>query len=184
MTQSHETPAEGTVAAGPPACESERCDHPAVATAHWPWGESKRVCAKHQGLAQQTAENIGRSVSFAPIALPGDPPLTRPERVRLKAEIYTLEEEQKDLKQRGLNLYNENVALTRQLQAQSVTLNETKLQLRDARGDLAAAQELLEERGVQLGNATDELERLRTLAKFADTNPPGAEELHRVGLNG
>lgn len=182
--------AAGTVAAGPPQCEhvdktsAQRCAEPAVVTALWPWGEAQKVCPRHQGLAQQTAENIGRTVSFAPLALPGEPPLERSERARLKGEVYAAEAEIAELKQRGLNLYQENVALTRQLQSQSVTLNETKLQLQDARGDLTAAQELLEERGAQLATAVNELERLRTLVKFADTNATNPEALHRVGLSG
>lgn len=182
--------AAGTVAAGPPQCEhvdktsGQRCAEPAVVTALWPWGEAQKVCARHQGLAQQTAENLGRSVSFAPIALPGEPPLERSERARLKGEVYAAEAEISELKQRGLNLYNENVALTRQVQSLSTTLNEAKLQVRDAQGDLRAAQELLEERGAELANAVQELERLRTLARFSDTNPPNPEDLHRVGLSG
>lgn len=171
----------GTVAAGPPSCS--KCEAPAVATAHWPWGESYAVCAKHQGLAQQVAENIGRSVSFAPIALPAEEPLTRSERARLAGEIYAANAEIGDLKQRGLNLYNENVALTKQLQAQSTTLREAQLQLKDAQGDLRAANELLEERGAELATINDEVLRLRTLTKFAAPVKEG-EDLHRVGLSG
>lgn len=176
-----EKAAEGTVAAGPPKCKE--CEAPAVATVHWPWGESYPVCAKHQGLAQQTAENIGRTCSFAPIALPGEAPLTRSERAKLKGEVYAAEMEIADLKQRGLNLYNENVALTRQLQALTVTHNETKAQLTEARGEAQAATELLEERSAELQNTTDEVLRLRTLTKFSEPAKV-PEELSRVGLGG
>jgi regulator of replication initiation timing len=171
----------GTVAAGPPQCS--KCDAPATSNVHWPWGETYPVCAMHQGLAQQTGENIGRSCSFSPIAIAAEEPLTRSERARLKGEVYAAEAEIADLKQRGLNLYNENVALTRQLQSQSTTLREAQLQLKDAKGDLLAAHELLEERGAEVANITDEVLRLRTLTKFSEPVKT-EEELHRVGLGG
>lgn len=173
--------AEGTVAAGPPKCK--QCESPAVAMVHWPWGESYPVCATHQGLAQQTAENIGRTCSFAPIAVAAEAPLTRTERAKLKAEVYAAEMEIEDLKQRGLNLYQENVALTRQLQSLTVTHNETKAQLSESRDEAQAATELLEERSAELQTVTDEVLRLRTLTKFSEPAKV-PEELSRVGLGG
>lgn len=172
----------GTVAADPPKCKHFP-DEPAVAMVIWPWGETYPVSAKGQALSAQTAENIGRSCSFSPLAVVAEPPLERSERARLKGEVYAAEAEIADLKQRGLNLYNENVALTRQLQALTVTHNETKAQLNDARGDAKAAAELLEERSAELQDVTDEVLRLRTLTKFSEPAKT-PEELHRVGLGG
>lgn len=171
----------GTVGADPPRCKLFP-EELAVAMVVWPWGETYPVSARGQALASQTAENIDRSCSFSPIAAP-EAPLTRSERARLKGEVYAAEMEIADLKQRGLNLYNENVALTRQLQSLTVSHNEAKAQLTEARGEAQAATELLEERSAELQNVTDEVIRLRTLTKF--TEPAKTmEEFHRVGLGG
>jgi chromosome segregation ATPase len=150
-----------------------------VALAVWDWNESYPVCATHQALAKQTAENLQRTVSFSTIAQP-EQPLTRSERAKLKGEVYALEMEVVDLKARGVNLYNENTALTRQVQSRTVRLQETEAQLKDAQQLVEQLQAKLEERDAEHGNLVDEVSRLRTLSKFTETN----EDRHRVGLEG
>jgi chromosome segregation ATPase len=141
------------------------------------------VCPEHQALANQTAENLGRRVSFAPLPQ-YEQPMQRSERAKLKGEVYAAEAEIVDLKARGLNLYNENTALTRQLQARTARLQETELQLRDKQAECELLQEALDKRDAEAGDANDELQRLRTLAKLLPPEAAESAERHTVGLNG
>lgn len=163
-----EAPALTTVADGPPKCDE--CDAPALFAYAFPWGEGGKVCATHAALKQQTAENLGRTVTMAALPPPQNQPLTRAERVALKAEVYALEEEAKDLKARGLALYQENERLTIQLQALHVRHQETDARLRDATATLDDFSRRLEERDAEHGALVDEVQRLRTITKFA--TPP------------
>jgi hypothetical protein len=154
-----------TVADGPAKCDE--CDAPALFAYAWPWGEGGKVCAKHAALKQQTAENLGRSVVLSGLPQPQNQPLTRPERVQLKAEVYALEEEAKDLKARGLALYNENERITQQLQALHVRHQELTARHEDKTAEAEELARRLEESDAQRGELHDEVERLRTITKFA-----------------
>lgn len=157
-------------AEAPQKCDQD-CNESAVFAYTWEWGAKGVCCAKHQFLLQQTAGNLGRSVNFAPIVAAVAPSLTRTERAQLKGEVYALEMEVQDLKARGTLLYQENTALTRQVQASTTRLRETELQLAEAHGELGRLGDKLEARDAEHGDLVDELQRLRTLAKFS-AEPP------------
>ncbi len=161
-----------TVAEGPPKCDD--CDAPAVFAYAFPWtgpGSSGVCCAAHAVTKQQIADNTGRSVILSALPPPTNQPLTRDERVRLKAEVYALEEETKDLKQRGLDLYNENTRLTSQLHAATARQNATRHQLEERDAQLSATQEKLEHAQAELGELQDEADRLRTLTRLQPAPP-------------
>lgn len=156
-----------TAGEAPQKCDRD-CNEAAVFAYTWEWGEKGACCAKHQFLLQQTAGNLGRSVNFAPIQSSVVVPMGRDERVKLKAEVYALEEEGNDLRARGTLLYNENIALTRQVQALSTRLRETDALLTEERAELVELRAKLEERDAEHGSLVDEVQRLRTLAKFSE----------------
>jgi hypothetical protein len=164
--------------AGVPVCDRD-CTKPAVFSYAWSWGETGVCCAEHQFLMQQTATQIERTIQFSALLPTGPAPLDRPERIRLKSEIYALEEETKDLKARGLDMYRLNERLTSQLQAATVRGRETELQLRDASREIERLTCELAKRDNEHGNLTDELDRLRTLASFVDAaTEPSIEHPH------
>src|SRR5262245_18159032 len=113
-------------------CDQPGCQEPAAFAYTWEWGESGTCCTKHQQTMQQTAGNLGRTIMFAPISSEATPPLQREERVRLKAEAFVLEEELAEAKQRGLELYRQNVELTSQVQRLTVREREAQAQRKDA----------------------------------------------------
>src|SRR3569832_599182 len=162
-----------TVADAPAKCD--KCDKPALFAYAFPWGEGGQVCAEHAALAQQTAENLGRSVALSALPTPQNQPLTRPERVALKSEVYALEEEAKDLKARGLALYNEIVRLTQQLQAVTVRLDELRARLADKTAEAEELTRRLEESDAHRAELGDEAARLRTLTKFQAPDPAAVE---------
>lgn len=153
-----------TVADGPPKCDE--CDAPAVFAYSWPWGESGKVCGAHASAKQMTAANLGRELTLAGLPPPQNVPLTRSERAALKGEVYALEMEAADLKQRGLALYNENVRITSQLQATTVRHDELKAQLADKTAEAEELTRRLEESDANRGELLDEVQRLRTLQAF------------------
>lgn len=159
-----------TVADGPARCDE--CDAPAVFAYAWPWGESGKVCGLHAATKQQTAGNLGRELTLAALPPPQNLPLTRSERSQLKGEVYALEEEAKDLKQRGLALYDENVRITSQLQAVTVRHDELKLQLRDKTAEAEELTRRLEESDAQRADLLDENQRLKTLQRFQTPQTP------------
>lgn len=174
-----------TVADGPPVCDE--CGAPAVFAFAFPWsgpGSSGKVCAAHAVTKQQIATNTGRECIISALPPPTNLPLTRDERVKLKAETYALEEECKDLKARGLELYNENTRLTQQLHAATARQNATKHQLDERDAQLKQTQEALEHAQAQLGELQDEASRLRTLAKLQpeDLEEPEPASLRSRGL--
>jgi hypothetical protein len=161
----------GTVAQAPGKCDRD-CSQTAVFAYTWEWGEKGVCCAEHQFLLQQTAGNLSRSINFAPIQSSVVVPMGRDERVKLKAEVYALEEESNDLRARGSLLYAENTALTRQVQAATTRLRETETLLTEDRAELVELRARLEERDAEHGSLVDELQRLRTLAKFSEPPRP------------
>lgn len=165
-----------TVADAPPPCSV--CGKPAVAAFTWEWGESGFVCAEHQAVFHsQTAPQIGRSIQFQPLTPAAAPPLTRDERAKLKGEVYALEEECKDLKLRGTDLYNENVKLSQQVQSLTVRGRETAQQLKEAQQRIEELEDEAMRRNNEHGELVDEVTRLRTLEKFLPggaSSPPAA----------
>jgi len=172
-----------TVADGPPRCTT--CGAPATHSVVWPWSTPDKLelaCPTHAMLAQQTAENLNRSVLVTALPAPQNQPLTRPERVALKSEVYALEEEAKDLKERGLALYEENGRLTTQLHALQVRSAETADQLRDARVHVEQLQDALEQSDAKRHEMADEISRLTSLVKFQPADPADDTQPSRRGL--
>lgn len=155
--------------AGVPVCDRDGCGAPATVSYAWSWGETGVCCAAHQFLMQQTAGQIDRTIQFSVLVAAGPPPLDRPERIRLKSEIYALEAELSDVKGRGLDMWRLNERLTLQVQALTVRGRETEAQLRDASREIERLACELAKRDAEHGNICDELDRLRTLAAFSET---------------
>jgi chromosome segregation ATPase len=114
-------------------------------------------------ILQQTANNLGRSITFGVITNGATPPLQREERVKLKAEAFVLAEELSEAKARGLDMYRQNTQLTAQVQSLTVRNREAEAQKKDA----IAARDEMDQRlkALEAENAslTDELGRLRVL---------------------
>lgn len=171
-----------TVADGPPACST--CGAPATHSVVWPWGKHELACPTHAMTAQQTAENLNRSVLVSALPAPQNQPLTRGERVQLKAEVYALEEEANDLKARGLALYEENTRLTQQVIALQVRSKETSEQLREARASVEQLQAELQKSDAHRGELADEVSRLTSLVKFQPADPADDTQPSHRGLEG
>jgi len=162
-----------TAADAPPPCDQPGCTEPSVFSYTWEWGAKGTCCATHQMLLQQSSENLQRRVNFSPLNLAAAP-ITRDERAKLKGEVYALEMECVDLKERGSALFTENTALTRQVQALTVRQRETEAQREDARRELAELGKQLEASQAKQGEMFDELTRLRNIEKFSELNVVGA----------
>lgn len=169
-----------TVAEGPPKCGT--CGAKATHAVVWPWGEHLLACPTHAMLAQQTAENLQRSVLVTALPAPQNEPLTRTERVALKAEVYALEAEAEDLKARGLALYDENTRLTTQVLALQVRSKETAAQLVDARQLVEQLQDALQSSEAQRGELADEVSRLTSLVRFQPAEPTDDTQPSHRGL--
>lgn len=157
--------------------DGKTCGEPAKFSYAWDWGETGVCCAKHQTLQVQQQQNLGgRVFTFHALQPTGPVPMTRDERSRLKGEVYALEEEVKELKVRGLDLYNENVKLAAQVQSLTVRNRELVAQSKDAAGDLEKAHVALAQKEAEHGDMADELTRLRTLSKFSAQSTPAKYE--------
>ncbi len=82
-------------------------EQPAVFSYQWDWGESGVCCAEGQFLLNQKAGQLGRHIAFAPLHAPTEQPLVRSERAALKGQVYALEEEVRELQERGQKMYSE-----------------------------------------------------------------------------
>jgi hypothetical protein len=164
-----------TAAAAPPTCDDGGCSSGAVFSYTWDWGQHGVCCALHQHLHQQKSETLQRKVNFAPLLPPGPVPLTRDERTKLKAEVYAVEAEIEDHKARCSELYRENTALTRQVQASTTRLRETELQLSEATKVVDELRWKLEKRDAEQATLVDEVTRLRTLSKYPPLQAEAAE---------
>src|SRR5262245_11890217 len=155
------------------------CKEQATHTYVWEWGETGVFCSTHQIVLQQTADNLQRRITFAPISSLATPPLQREERVRLRAEALVLGEELEEAKTRGLDLYRQNTALIAQVQSLTVREREAQAQRKDA--VIAAEKAEVQLHDLQAENATlaDELGRLRVLIDVGSPpqGPGGAFEL-------
>lgn len=147
-------------------CDQPGCDADATHSYTWEWGTSGTCCAKHQFTLQQTAQNIGRSIQFAPISPGATPPLQRDERIKLKAEALVLSEELSEAKARGLDLYRQNGLLTQQVQSLTVRNREADAQLKDALAAATAADARVTKLESENAELSNELSRLRVLVEL------------------
>lgn len=152
-------------------CDQSETPEPATHSYVWEWGASGTCCARQVPILQQTANNLGRAITFGLLTSGATPPLQREERVRLKAEAFTLGEELAEAKARGLEMYRQNTLLTAQVQALTVRNREADAQRKDA----VAARDEMDQRlaALQSENASlsDELGRLRVLVDVSETEP-------------
>jgi chromosome segregation ATPase len=146
-----------------PMCDQKDCNSPATLSYVWAWGENGMCCSMHQGTLQQTATNLERTIQFAPLVAAAAAPLQRDERTRLIANALSLEAELEETKARGVELYNQSTQLTQQVQTLTVRNREADAQLRDQKIGFADMQAELDRKTADLGNAVDELGRLRVL---------------------
>jgi hypothetical protein len=144
-----------------------------VSSYAWEWGAKGVCCSEHQFTLQQTAENLSRKINFAPIQQP-QAKLTRDERTQLIAARMSAEAELEEAKGRGLDLYRENVQLAKQVQSLTVREREQRVQLNQALADAAELREQLNVKDAENAELTQEVGRLRAIAKFIDeeTAPP------------
>lgn len=150
------------------------CKSPAAHSYHWDWGTGGVCCQAHSLLLQQTADNLSRKVSIAPLGAAQPAALTRDERTLLMAAKLSAEAEADEIKARGAELYRQNVELTRQVQTLTVKNREANQLIEAADEELQTLKAKLDETLADLGNVTDELQRMQTLAAFApgsDTQP-------------
>ena len=143
------------------------CDHypdePAIFSYVWDWGETGKCGARRAVELNQIATQTKRGVQLAPLRPGAQAPLERPERAKLKGEVYALEEELKETKQRGLELYRQNGLLAQQVQALSVRNREGDAQLTEARTAAQKAEAERDRFAAEAGELSDEVSRLRIL---------------------
>lgn len=144
-------------------CDHAGCGKPAKFAYTWEWGETGKCCETHQFTLNQTAGNLARTITFQPLVPDGPPPLLRDERTQLLARAISAESEVDDVKARALELYNQNVRLTQQLQSLTVQHREVTEQLSDARAEVEKCAVELVQRRSENGDLHDELSRLRCL---------------------
>jgi len=144
-------------------CDQPGCSEEATHSYTWEWGTSGVCCGKHQFTLQQTAQNIARSIQFAPITPGATPPLQREERVRLKAESLVLAEELSEAKARGLDLYRQNGLLTQQVQALTTRNREADAQIKDLTAVAGPREERVLKLEAENAELSDEVSRLRVL---------------------
>jgi hypothetical protein len=154
-------------------CTVDDCNEPAIAAYRWEWGESGMCCAKHQFLLRQKSTPLNRTIQFVALDPGATPSLSRDERTQFHAKILTLEDELRDAKTRGLDLYQDNTKLGEEARRLSARNRELEAQLRDHRAEL---EETRDERDTHLANLADaqhELGRLQAIMpKTAPTTPP------------
>jgi chromosome segregation ATPase len=152
-------------------CDQSSTPEPATHSYVWEWGASGTCCASQVPILQQTANNLGRSITFGVINSEATPPLQRDERVKLKAEAFVLAEELAEAKGRGLDMYRHNTQLTAQVQSLTLRNREAEAQKKDA---IAAREEMdrrLQALEAENASLNDELGRLRVLVDASATHP-------------
>lgn len=144
-------------------CDEPGCNAVAVVAYRWDWGKQGHVCAEHQAQYSQRQSNLKRTVTFAPIAPAAAPLLTRSERTQLIAAKLSAEAECDEVKARGVELYNQNADLARQLGSLRIRHTECEAQLKDAAVRVAQLEVKLTEREGELAEAVTEIGRLKAL---------------------
>lgn len=135
------------------------CQNEPIISYVWPWGEQGCACATHAPLLQQLEKNTKRKVQVASIT-PGAPtPITRDERTAAAAKRIALEEENAELRARGVELYKANQDLTQQLRTARAQMAVTAEQADKAAFHQSELQgEVLTLRG-ELGKMVEQLQR-------------------------
>lgn len=169
--------ASGSELAGPvQICGADGCSEPALYGYAWEWGETGVCCEKHRFLLQQAARNIKRSINFHPLAPMAPKPMTRDERTKLQAAVLVLQEELKEAKVRGGELYSTNTQLAAEVQRLTVRDREARAQVRDAAVELKAMSEELDRRTAEFGELSAEVQRLRALVPGSESRDAFAED--------
>lgn len=144
-------------------CDEPGCTREATVSYVWPWGATGAVCAHHQIIRKQAADNIKRQIQFVPLNPTAAPPVERAERVQLHAARLAAEDELKEAQGRTSKLYGENQVLVAELQKQQLLRTEAEEKLALLRREF----ERLEDDHIttlrELGTARDEVVRLQTL---------------------
>ena len=154
-----------TSGAAPPIvmCDEPGCTAPAVSAYSWDWGKSGNVCAKHQAHYTQIQSSLKRTCTFSPLAAMAPAPLLRTERTALIAAKLSAEAECDEVKARGVELYNQNADMARQLGSLRIRHTECEAQLKDAAVRVAQLEVKLVERENELAEAVTEIGRLKAL---------------------
>lgn len=147
------------------------CEKPAAFSYVWEWGEHGVCCPEHQAVLQQTAQNLGRTITFTALAL-APAPLQRDERVRLIAEKLAAEAELEEVKKNHADLYNDGVKLTNQVQSLTTRKAALELQLKDLDRKNTELDARCQELEAVQADQIAELERLRRLVKYANPSEP------------
>jgi chromosome segregation ATPase len=144
-------------------CTVEECHDPAIAAFRWEWGDEGKCCARHQFLLRQKSGTLQRGIEFAVLDPNATPALTRDERTRFHASILTLEDELRDAKARGLDLYQSNTKIAEEARRLAARNRELEAQLKDATAELANTVDARDGHLADLADATAELDRLRAI---------------------
>lgn len=165
-------------------CNVDDCHEPATAGYQWDWGERGFACSRHVFLLRQKAENLQRGVQFTVLDPHATPPLTRDERTRFHAQVLTLEDELRDAKVRGLELYQSNTRIAEEARRLAARNRELEVQFADMHAAMTAAVAQRDAHLADLGDATAELERLRMILPDGDVPvrllDPERAELERL----
>lgn len=152
--------------AGPATCE--HCEQGAAYTAIWPWGKEEHVCQRHVIIIHQRAKALKQQATIVQRLDGPRPAPSRDERARLQGEILVRDADLAEVRARGIELYNKNVALTAEVQRLTVLNRELERKRADAVADAQEAAAKAEAATVELGAMTDERNRLRTLIESSD----------------
>jgi len=140
----------------------------------WAWGEQGICCPKHAALMQQSAEQLGRSVSIYPLPNQVAPDLTRDERTQLVAKSIAATAEADELKLRGLELYRMNSQQQATINTLTVQKRELEAQTRDLEATITTLRGQVETRDAEHAELVLEIERLRHLEALWDAAPSRA----------
>jgi chromosome segregation ATPase len=179
MAQPQTQPKRQTPATSPMPhlCTVEDCHEPAIAAYRWDWGEEGKCCGQHQFLLRQKAEPLQRGIQFAVLDPNATPALTRDERTQFHAKVLTLEDELRDAKSRGLELYQSNTRIAEEARRLAARNRELEAQMKDAHASIQAVTDERDEYRADLADARTELERLQAILPKAapadkSTQPP------------
>lgn len=143
-------------------CTEKDCHEPAVAAYSWDWGETGYCCARHQFLLKQAADQIGRTITFHPLAV-APAPLLRDERVQLHAARLAAEDETLEAQKRSLELFKQNEALAAEVRRLGLKANADDADLQQMSAELRRVTEQRDRALADHAKAQDEVNRLKTL---------------------